>query len=424
MPLKTRNPTGAVPWPVVLLEGGEKAGKSWAAAVLSASPKVGQTYWIDLSEGAADEYGAIPGVRYKVVDHDGSWNDIVDQVQAVREEARRADAAGEPPVVLVIDSMSAEWAALSDWTIDRARRSTNGRKILDKDPNAEVPVSMNLWNDANSRHRRLMAMLLTFPGIVVLTARGKEVAEIDSKGKPVPNSKEYKVEGQKGLAFDVSVWVRMSRNSDPLIVGARSVHTGIKPGADDPQPVRDFSLEWLIFDALRCDPKKAHVRDLREIGVADAEPGTDALSEVRTLLDEAGAATTREQFMPLWERANGSRWMTVEVDGSSVQDLLRQHAERIKQSSTSATETAPAQPTREQHARMHAQLAECGVTEPERHATLGTIIGRPITSANDLTSVEAGSIIELLGRCTGQAEPARALDYYLSNLDAGNEATT
>lgn len=64
MTLKTRKPTGAVPWPLVLLEGEEKAGKSWALAELSASDKVGDTYWFDLGEGAADEYGAIPGARY------------------------------------------------------------------------------------------------------------------------------------------------------------------------------------------------------------------------------------------------------------------------------------------------------------------------------------------------------------------------
>src|SRR5690606_23124247 len=100
MAIKTRKPTGAVPWPLILLEGGEKAGKSWACAELSASEKVGQTYWLDLSEGAADEYGAVPGARYLVVEHNGTWQDIVGQVAEIREEAARAADAGEPPVVL------------------------------------------------------------------------------------------------------------------------------------------------------------------------------------------------------------------------------------------------------------------------------------------------------------------------------------
>ena len=73
MTLKTRKPTGAVPWPLVLIEGEEKAGKTWACAEFTASPKVGRCFWIDLGEGAADEYGAIPGADYEVVEHDGGW---------------------------------------------------------------------------------------------------------------------------------------------------------------------------------------------------------------------------------------------------------------------------------------------------------------------------------------------------------------
>lgn len=261
MTLKTRKPTGAVPWPLILIEGPEKSGKSWACAELSASSRVGQTYWIDLGEGAADEYGAIPGARYLVVEHDGTWSSLVDAVTDVRDEARRAADAGEPPVVLVIDSMTAEWEALKDWATTRAKESKANRARLRQDPHAEVQVPMNLWNDASARHRQLMAKLVTFPGIVVMTARGKEVALVEN-GRPVEGQRTYTVEGQKNLAFDASVWVRMSRDHPPMVVGARSVHTGLRPGVDKPQPMADFSLERLIFDALKCDPTAAHVRDL------------------------------------------------------------------------------------------------------------------------------------------------------------------
>ena len=57
--LKTRKPTGRVPWPCILLEGEEKAGKSWALAQLSTSDRIGALYWIDLNEGAGDEYSKV-----------------------------------------------------------------------------------------------------------------------------------------------------------------------------------------------------------------------------------------------------------------------------------------------------------------------------------------------------------------------------
>lgn len=305
MAIRTRKPTGAVPWPLILLEGGEKAGKSWACAELSASEKVGQTYWLDLSEGAADEYGAVPGARYLVVEHNGTWQDIVGQVAEIRKEADRAAEAGEPPVVLVIDSMTAEWDLLKDWAANRAKGSRSNQQRLQRDPNAEVQVPMNLWNDATARHRRLMTMLMTFPGIVVMTARGKEVASLDQSGRPVEGSKDYKVEGHKSLAYDASVWVRLSREHAPIVVGARSVHAGIRPGVDKPQPMPDFSLERLIFDALKCDPSAANVRDMTEMKPGSEAPDLDNLSEsAQRLLGEAEDAATVEALRLVWTAIN------------------------------------------------------------------------------------------------------------------------
>jgi AAA domain len=283
MTIKTRKPTGVVPWPLVLIEGPEKSGKSWACAQFSASDKVGQAYWLDFGEGTADEYGAIKGASYLLVDHDGTWRDIIEQVEEVRAEAERAAKAKEPPVVLVVDSMTVEWSALSDWAAQRAKRQAGNRKKLAADPDADITISMNLWNDATSRHRRLMTLLLTFPGIVVMTARGKEVAAIGDDGKP-SGDKTYKVEGHKTLAYDASVWVRMSRDSAPIVVGARSVHHGVRPGVDAPVPAPQFTLDWLVFEILGCDPGVAEARDVKAVEGGDPTPdelGVSPLAQVK-----------------------------------------------------------------------------------------------------------------------------------------------
>jgi hypothetical protein len=287
MTLKTRKPTGAVPWPCILLEGQEKAGKSWAIAALSASDKVGRTFWIDLSEGAADEYGAIDGADYEIVDHDGTWPDILAQVDEVRAVADKANTDGDKPVVLAIDSMSSEWDMLSRYAEDRARRSKSNRKILAEDPNADINIGTTHWNAATARHRQLMGKLLTFPGIVVLTARGKEVAEMGKDGNPVPGRKAYRVEGQKGIGYDVSVWVRMYRDQPAELIGARSVHVGIVPGVGDTRTLPGFTLERLVFDLLRCDPRKAHVRDTKALdGRDEDETLKDAKARVWDLAQE------------------------------------------------------------------------------------------------------------------------------------------
>lgn len=287
--IKTRKPTGRAPWPLILVEGEEKSGKSWACAELSASDKVGQTYWLDLGEGAGDEYGAIPGARYEIVEHDGTWVSLFGQVEAIRDEAKRAADAGEPPVVLVIDTITAVWELLKDWATTRARKTDSAKKKLRLDPNAEIDVSMNLWNDANKRHRRLMTILMTFPGIVVITARGKEVAALDDNGRPISNTKDYRVEGQKSVAYDATVWVRTSRQHAPMVVAARSVHVGIRPGVDKPKPLPDFSLEWVIFEALKCEPAQTQARTLTEPKVDNGlTPGEyrDKALEPSTTVDE------------------------------------------------------------------------------------------------------------------------------------------
>ncbi|XAL85124.1 Sak4-like ssDNA annealing protein [Mycolicibacterium phage phi1_186001] len=318
MTLKTRPPTGAVPWPLILVEGGEKAGKSWAAAVLSSSDKVGRTLWIDWAEGAADEYGAIPGARYEVIEHDGTWTSIMEQVRAARDEAQRAIDAGEKPVVLVIDSMTAEWDDLKEWVDNKARRREANLKKLERDPEAEIVISTDLWNLATARHKELMRVLMRFPGIVVMIARGADQVAMEN-GKPT-SQRTWKVEGQKNLAFDASVWVRLNRGEHPQIIGARSVHAGIIPGEDKPRRVPDLTLEQLVFDILKCDPKTAHVRELESVQ-----------DRVLELLDLIAAAESRDVLTGLWRDAKAGELLNVgAADGPTVQEALAARAQELE----------------------------------------------------------------------------------------------
>ncbi|AGT12365.1 RecA-like DNA recombinase [Mycobacterium phage Geralt] len=318
MTLKTRPPTGAVPWPLILVEGGEKAGKSWAAAVLSSSDRVGRTLWIDWSEGAADEYGAIPGARYEVIEHDGTWTSIMEQVRAARDEAQRAIDAGEKPVVLVIDSMTAEWDDLKEWVDNKARRREANLKKLERDPEAEIVISTDLWNLATARHKELMRILMRFPGIVVMIARGADQVAMEN-GKPT-SQRTWKVEGQKNLAFDASVWVRLNRGEHPQIIGARSVHAGIIPGEDKPRRVPDLTLEQLVFDILKCDPKTAHVRELESVQ-----------DRVLELMDLIAAAESRDVLTGLWRDAKAGELLNVGVaDGPTVQEALAARAQELE----------------------------------------------------------------------------------------------
>lgn len=253
--LKTRKPTGAVPWPLILIEGEEGAGKTYSAAEFSASDKIGQMYWIDLDEGSADEYAAIDGAEYLIIEHDGTYRDILEQVEAVHAEARRAAAAGEPPVVLTIDSGSALWRMLTNWTYERGRRSRKNQAILREDPDAAYDIGRNLWNDAIERWSRILYLLRTMPGIGIVLARGKQVSASDDNGQPLKDNRgravtEWKVQAQKDLGFDSTVWVRMKRDESPQVIKVRSLRLRVEPNR--PLRLPQFSIEDLVFNRLGC----------------------------------------------------------------------------------------------------------------------------------------------------------------------------
>lgn len=403
MTLKTRKPTGAVPWPLILIEGPEKCGKSWSGAVLSSSDKVGQTYWVDLGEGAADEYGAIPGANYLIVEHDGTYASLYGAVEEIYSLAQRAVDTGEKPVVLVIDSMTAEWELLKDWATNRAKGSKSNQAKLARDPHADIVVSNNYWNDANARHRKLMKLLMTFPGIAIITARGKQVAAIED-GKPVEGKKEYRVEGQKTLGSDATCWVRLSRDEPPIVVGARSVHSGVRPGRDEPQPLpEDWTLEWLIFDALKCDPAKAHVRDLVE-GNPERTP-----EQIR---EEALKPTTSfDRLGELFKECarQGYESVTVLDERNQGEVLL---LDLIKRLGVARKQAEDVDQQRLTQLRKLWSLADFGDDRDARLHWMSEGLGRPVESDDDLSAEDmekvAARLTAYIKRNTSPAETREA----------------
>lgn len=265
MALKTRRPTRRTGWPRILISGNDKSGKSWSVAEFSKSERVGRTVVVVLGEDESrwDEYGNIEGSRFELAVWDGTWRSLMETVEAAKEEAARAVAAGEPPFVLAVDTMTAVWESLKDWATERARNSKKNRAILEQDPDAEIDVSSNYWNDARARHRSLMRVLLTFPGIVVLICRGSEVT-LFQNGQPVANKTTWSVECEKNLPFDVSAHVQLARDARPKLASASGVHVQIRPGIDPAERLNDdWNLDWLVFDRFRLEAASAAVGGFR-----------------------------------------------------------------------------------------------------------------------------------------------------------------
>lgn len=290
--LKTRKPRGIVPWPLILVEGEQYAGKDYMIGELALSKQVGTVYWLSIGERVPDEYP--PDVYdIAIVDHDGTYGDIIGQVEAARAVAQAALDAKAPPVVLAINSATEWWRMISGFVYGSAAKSKAGQELLAEDPNADIKPGRGHWNFGNRKDRALMTMLKAFPGVVVVTARGRMVSATGSNGQPlVVNGKpvkEYKVDAQGDLAFETSAWVRLARGVAPKIIGMRSINpkVALDPKKNEPRSVPDLTLEQLIFDVLGC---KVGESIARETPTATPEDGALDLEQIRGIVWEAAQA--------------------------------------------------------------------------------------------------------------------------------------
>jgi len=240
MPLQTRPPTGRVAFPFVLVEGEEKAGKSYMLAQFAASPRVGRCFYLDLGDGTLDEYARLGD--YELLVHDGTWSSIIEQIRAAAAEP----SDPEKPNVIGIDSGSDLWQMLKRWTDGRARNSRKGRETLKTDPDAEIDASMNLWNDSKDRWAEVLGILKGFPGIGVMLAQGSEVTKVEN-GAPTKET-VWTVEAEKTTAAKANAWVRIRRPHAASLIGVRSLDIHV-PDGGLPLPDADV-LDHLVFEII------------------------------------------------------------------------------------------------------------------------------------------------------------------------------
>ncbi|MCX3059607.1 AAA family ATPase [Streptomyces beihaiensis] len=268
--LKTRQPSGKPSWPIILLAGCEKAGKTWSAAELSASDLVDRTFWLEVGEGSADLYGALPGARYEIVEHDGSFNNLGLMTRLATEQP-----FDDQPHALVVDSMTAVWDMLADeqQLIANQRAVRKGRG-----GSGDATITMDQWNAAKKRWGRLLDVLRQHNGPVILIARLEQVAVVGPDGKPTTD-KTWKIRAEKNLPFEVDAIVEMPRPREAYLTGVRSVRLQVPPGAHVPYP--DFTIEGLLrdmgFGELETSPRAYATTDAETYAASIAGPEHEQL---------------------------------------------------------------------------------------------------------------------------------------------------
>lgn len=217
-----RKPTGIPAAPLIMVSGAAKSGKSMTAYKLGLSDRIGECWVCDLGEGSADEYGELGG--YTVLDWGRSWSDLAD---TIRWCVAQPVADGLLNAV-IIDSGTEMWEALKDRASTRARSSKKNREALAKDPDAEVDVSVNYWNEAANTWGKVVGPLKTAGHLVgVIIVRADEVAEM-ANGAPTKN-RVVSLQAHKSLPAIVTAHVQVRPDHSAHLVEVRSFHVSVDP---------------------------------------------------------------------------------------------------------------------------------------------------------------------------------------------------
>lgn len=304
MSLKTRKPTGLPSWPILLLTGVEKSGKTYAAAAASASKMIGRTLWIGIGEDDPDEYGAIPGARFEIVEHDGTYRGVLGSIKAAVAEV----AADETPGLIVVDSATRLWNLLSDEAQESANRRARAkaekfhRPVSDED----AQITVDLWNVAKSRWDNVMDLLREHRGPSIVTARLDNTAIMNDKGEPTKD-RTWKVQGHKSLPYDVGAIVEMPAPGEAVLTGVRSLRVRNAQTARRPFP--GFTVEKLWAE-MGLDGETFPRTHSAASGAESVKADDDAASTRLALLAEIGdladsLGVTRAQVAADWQSEHG-----------------------------------------------------------------------------------------------------------------------
>lgn len=316
---RTRRPNGLPSWPILLIAGAEKSGKSWSCAQASGSDLVGRTLWIGIGEDDPDEYGNVPGADFEIVGHDGTYRDILSAI----EWASAQPKVDGKPTLLILDSMTRLWDLLCDMAQDAANRRSaeKARKANRPAPTDEADIHMDLWNVAKGRWANVIDVLRAHHGPVLVTARLEEVAVVVNGHPARDGSKALKVKAEKSLPYDVGGIVQMPERGKAYLTGVRTTRMQIP----ERSPLPGFTVDKLWRDLGMAD---LVLGERRHSGVNVESPRGLLLQQIRSAAEAAGVA--REVIAAEWATSHDGERIadTDDLDGlRAVLSGLQENAE-------------------------------------------------------------------------------------------------
>lgn len=275
MTLTTRPPTGLPAWPVTLIAGAPKAGKSYAAAAACGSPLIDHALWVPIGEDDPDELA--PLGAFDIVQHDGTYRGILYAISDAVDHLADQPGTG----LLVVDSLAKLWELIQDDLQAEANRRLKAKGRGRTNADGEAQITMDLWNLGRSRWDNVMDELRRHQGPSIATARMSLVTLMDDNGQPTKH-KDWKIEGHKSLPYDVGAVVKMPARGDVYLTGVRSLRMGVDASETVKADGWSMHVMWERMGLGEDAGQRAHQ------GRTPALDGSDTHQDVQEAAQDAG----------------------------------------------------------------------------------------------------------------------------------------
>lgn len=418
----------------IALEGPSGSGKTYSA--LSIAQGLGQNIAvIDTEKRSARKYASI-----------FSFDTLAMYSYDPRDLPRALSAAAAREYdVVIVDSLSHFWMGKDGLLsqVDRVNRQSKSGN------------SWSAWKDVTPMEQEMIDALLTYPGHVIVTMRTKTewVIVEDERGKKTPTKIGTKAIQRDGLEYEFDL-VGDLDVSNTFAVSKTRIDT-LQPGYVIQRPGPELGQlvrEWLddgvklptVRDYLtRLDEATdaEQVRELyrevngRNLGAAPCTNAAGQSTTLMALITERGAvlggkpaptpapavAAQPQPRAGKMQRSNGNPpdadpWAT-EAPATTTPatappaEIPAAPEQPPTAAPAAAAEQEPEQPAAQASPQANSALVKAvssalgkhGVTGDARHAKLTQLVGREITSANDLTVAEARTVLTALAN-QAQAE--------------------
>lgn len=297
MPLRTSKPTGQMPYPTTVIAGVKGSGKTSQLVLASASDLVGRSFLLTVGEERPDAFAGMGGADFEMIEHDGTFADILDQIREVHATPRGEDGR---PNFFGLDTMSAIWNLLLEQgqTAANRRAQLAAQRQRSAAPVGPVKMVNEDWEALRRDWGTLLNLLRTMDGPVAMTARLEELTvTVDGVATA---EKVWRMRADPNLGYEVTAVIEMARRGEFTLTKLNDPAAGFS----GPRPWPDFTL-----DAFWRDMGLGGHRDfgVRVVETPQVDPSLTADSTGRDWIAELAGATTTGKARLLLAQAKGAR---------------------------------------------------------------------------------------------------------------------